>query len=174
MSDPFLAEIRVFGFTFPPKGWAFCDGQPMPIAQNTALFSLLGTVYGGDGKSTYALPDLRDRALLEPGQGPGLSHYDHGQNVGSSTVSLVESEIPQHIHAVNASSEPGELQSAAPDRALTRSSPGFAYHSGTHVDTALAPQALAPAGGDVPHNNRQPVLGMNFCIALQGVFPQRP
>lgn len=173
MTDPFVAEIRVFGFNFPPRGWAFCDGQVLPISQNTALFSLLGTVYGGDGKSTFALPDLQDRALIGPGQGNGLSDYAHGEQFGSSTVSLLESEIPHHAHGANASSDPGELQSPADDRTLARSSPGFAYRSGTNANTDLAPQSLAPAGGDQPHNNRQPVLGMNFCIALQGVFPPR-
>jgi microcystin-dependent protein len=174
MSDPFLAEIRVFGSPFPPKGWAFCDGQLMQISQNTALFALLGTVYGGDGKTTFALPDLRDHSLIGPGEGRGLSEYAHGASFGSSTVSLLQSEIPFHTHAPSASSDPGELQSPAPDRALARSSPGFAYRSGTTTDADLAPLALAPAGGDWPHNNRQPVLGLNFCIALQGVFPQRP
>lgn len=174
MADPFVAEIRVFPFNFAPKGWAFCDGQLLPLSQNTALFSLLGTVYGGNGKSNFALPNLQDRSVIGPGQGPGLSLYDHGQVVGSSTVTLLESEIPNHSHPAKAATDPAELSSPSPDRALSRSGPGNAYRSGAGApQVTMASEALAPAGGDQPHNNRQPTLGLSFCIALQGVFPPR-
>jgi microcystin-dependent protein len=174
MADPFVAEIRVFPFNFPPRGWAFCDGQLLPLSQNTALFSLLGTVYGGNGKSNFSLPDLRDRSVIGPGQGPGLSLYDHGQVVGSSTVSLLESEIPHHTHQAKATTDAAELSSPESGRSLARAAPGTPYRSGTGApQVAMAPEALAPAGGDQPHQNRQPTVGLHFCLALQGVFPPR-
>ncbi len=172
MADPFVAEIRIFPFNFAPKGWAFCDGQIMPISQNTALFSLLGTTYGGDGKSNFALPDLQGRAPMHPGQGPGLSLHDLGEVGGSETVTLIESEIPAHAHAVWASSDSSDVQAPSPSRSWARSQPGFAYITG-NPNTSMAPEALAPAGGDQPHNNLMPYLTFNFCIALQGVFPPR-
>ncbi len=172
MADPFVAEIRIFPFNFAPKGWAWCDGQLMPLSQNTALFSLLGTTYGGNGKSNFALPDLQGRAPMHPGQGPGLSLHDLGETGGSETVTLLVSEIPGHSHALNAQSEPADLNSPGPTRNLARSSKGFAYTSTGMVDP-LAPQAIAPTGGDQPHNNMMPYLTAYFCIALQGVFPPR-
>ncbi|MBF6620474.1 MAG: phage tail protein [Patulibacter sp.] len=175
MTDPFVAEIRVFGFNFPPKGWAFCDGQLLPISQNTALFSLLGTTYGGDGKSTFALPNLQGAGAVSSGQGPGLGVYDEGMMVGSSTVTLLQSEMPRHSHSAMASSDPAEQASPAADRVMARSAPGFAYQSNDTANlTQLAMQALTPAGSSLPHQNTPPVLVVNFCIALQGVFPQRP
>lgn len=173
MSDPFVAEIRIFGFNFPPKGWAFCDGQLLPISQNTALFSLLGTTYGGNGKSTFGLPDLQGRVPMQPGQGPGLSLYDLGQEGGSETVSLLESEIPAHAHALRADTQdPGDNSGPSPTMALGRAN---IYQSVTGSNlTTLNPAALAPAGGDQPHNNMQPYLTFNFCIAMQGIFPPRP
>jgi microcystin-dependent protein len=173
MADPFVAEIRIFPFNFAPKGWAFCDGQVLPLSQNTALFSLLGTTYGGDGKSNFALPDLQGRASMHPGQGPGLSLHDLGEVGGSETVSLLESEVPAHSHAGRAiGGEIGDLQQPSPARALARSGNGFAYVSGP-ADATMAAQVLAPAGGDQPHNNMQPYLTLNYCIALQGVYPPR-
>ena len=172
MANPFVAEIRMFPFNFAPKAWAFCDGQLLPISQNTALFSLLGTTYGGDGKSTFALPGMQGNAPMQPRQGPGLSLYDLGQTGGSETVSLLESEIPSHAHQLRASSDPADLQDPAADHVLARSAPGFAYTTG-NPNATLADQALAPAGGDQPHNNMQPYLTLNFCIALQGVYPPR-
>jgi microcystin-dependent protein len=170
MADPFVAEIRIFGFNFPPKGWAFCDGQIMPLSQNTALFSLLGTTYGGDGKSTFALPDLQGQAPMHPGQGPGLSLHDLGETGGSETVTLLESEIPSHSHTLRASLDDAEVAIPSPARTLAKASSNM---YGAAPNAAMAPEALVPAGGDQPHNNMQPYLTLNFCIALQGVFPPR-
>jgi microcystin-dependent protein len=172
--DPFLAEIRIFPFNFPPNGWAFCDGQILPLSQNTALFSLLGTTYGGDGKSTFALPDLQGAVPMHPGQGLGLSLHDLGETSGTDTVTLLQSEIPAHNHAVQANGAPADLQMAGSDRALARATGGNAYKTPPATMTQLSDQALTPVGGDQPHNNLQPYLTLNFCIALQGVFPQRP
>ena len=173
MADPFVAEIRIFPFTFNPKGWAFCDGQIMPISQNTALFSLLGTTYGGDGKSTFALPDLQGSAAMHPGQGQGLSLRDLGEIGGAQTVTLLQSEIPVHTHSLKASTEVGDNSVPSPNMALATSAGAFAYVAGSPPQVVMAPQALSPAGGSLPHNNMQPYLTLNFCIALQGVFPPR-
>jgi len=173
MADPFVAEIRIFPFNFAPKGWAFCSGQLLPISQNTALFSLLGTVYGGDGKSTFALPDLEGSAPMHPGQGPGLSLHDLGEIGGSETVSLLVSEIPVHTHTLRANGFAGDNLQPGPTISLAGSSGAPAYAGGSPSLTAMAPQALAPAGGDQPHNNMMPYLTLYFNIALQGVFPPR-
>jgi microcystin-dependent protein len=172
--DPFVAEIRIFPFNFAPKGWAFCDGQILPLSQNTALFSLLGTTYGGDGKSNFALPNMQGNAPMHPGQGPGLSLHDLGETGGSETVSLLESEIPAHSHAMMAQNQAANLDAPGSDRTYSRSSGGFAYKT-TPVTTVvqMSDSMIAPAGGDQPHNNMQPYLTLNFCIALQGVYPPR-
>jgi microcystin-dependent protein len=174
MADPFVAEIRIFPFNFAPKGWAFCNGQLLPISQNTALFSLLGTVYGGDGKSTFALPDLEGSAAMHPGQGQGLSLRDLGEIGGAETVTLLVSEIPIHTHNVATAVTLANVNAPSTEVVLGRSNNGSAYQSNAAAFTAMAPQALAPAGGSLPHNNMQPYLTLNFCIALQGVFPARP
>ena len=172
--DPFVAEIRIMPFNFAPVGWAFCDGQILPISQNTALFSLLGTTYGGDGKSNFCLPDLQGRAPMHPGQGPGLSLYDLGQTGGSDTVSLLESEIPGHSHTLGAQTNPLGGTAVPTNATLTRPASAKLYYTpGTPTVAAMDGNALAPAGGDQPHNNMQPYLTLNFCIALQGVFPPR-
>jgi microcystin-dependent protein len=171
MADPFVAEIRIFPFNFAPKGWAWCDGQLLPLSQNTALFSLLGTMYGGDGKSNFALPDLQGRAPMHPGQGPGLSLHDLGETGGSETVSLLETEIPIHKHPFRFSS--GTAISVHPGNSSFGASPSPAasvYVSGTPATNA---GQTTPAGGDQPHNNMQPFLTFYFCIAMQGVFPPR-
>jgi microcystin-dependent protein len=173
MSDPFVAEIRIFGFNFPPRGWAFCNGQILPISQNTALFSLLGTTYGGNGQSTFALPDMQGNAPMHPGQGPGLSLHDLGETGGSSFVTLLESEMPAHSHAMRGSTEDAALQAPSPVRSFGRSGNGSAYQTSNAGLVPLAPQALSLAGGSQPHNNMMPYLTLNFCIALQGVFPPR-
>jgi microcystin-dependent protein len=175
MADPFVAEIRIFPFNFAPKGWAFCDGQLLPLSQNTALFSLLGTTYGGNGKSNFALPNMQGNAPMHPGQGPGLSLHDLGETGGSPTVSLLESEIPGHQHAMRAhNGDQADAQNPSPNTSLAQSANGFAYQSsGAQSLVSLSPSALAPVGGDQPHNNMQPYLTLNFCIAMQGVFPPR-
>jgi microcystin-dependent protein len=171
MADPFVAEIRIFPFNFAPKGWAWCDGQLLPISQNTALFSLLGTTYGGNGKSNFALPDLQGRAPMHPGQGPGLSLHDLGETGGSETVSLLESEIPAHSHGFTASQGDGTDQTPVGQRLA--SGIGIGPYAAPAALTQLSPNMLAPAGGDQPHNNMMPYLTFYFCIALQGVFPPR-
>ncbi|MCZ8513242.1 tail fiber protein [Paenibacillus filicis] len=176
MSNPFLAEIRIFAGNFPPKGWALCDGRLLPISQNTALFSLLGTTYGGDGKSNFALPNLMDRAPLGQGQGPGLSLYDLGSSGGEAAVTLTSTEMPAHSHTLNGSSAPGNQDS--PAGALWADTPGLA--AGQAYDASASPDwvpmdasAMAVAGGNQPHNNKQPYLGLTFIIAMQGVYPPR-
>ena len=174
MSDQFVAEIRIFPFNFPPTGWAFCDGQLMPISQNTALFSLLGTVYGGDGKSTFALPDMQGNAPMQPGQGQGLSLRDLGELSGTESITLLVSEMPLHTHVLNAdNADPAESNDVT-NNAMCRSKNGNAYTANLNPTTLMAFQGLPPAGGGLPHNNMQPYLTLNFCIALQGVFPARP
>jgi microcystin-dependent protein len=174
MADPFVAEIRIFPFNFAPKGWAFCDGQLMPISQNTALFSLLGTTYGGDGKVTFALPDLQGRAPMHPGQGKGLSLHDLGEESGTETVTLLESEIPVHTHSLQANPSPATTPTPAAGASIARSVGGSSYKGTPFTPTQnLAFQALAPTGGSLPHNNMMPYLTLNFNIALQGVFPPR-
>lgn len=177
MADPFVAEIRIFPFNFAPKGWAFCDGQLLPISQNTALFSLLGTTYGGDGKSTFALPDLQGSAAMHPGQGQGLSLYDLGQVGGSETVTLLVSEIPSHAHGVGrALNDAGN--SISPSNAIWSQSAagrgGAALYQNGSPTGPVQLQSLGFTGGGLPHNNMQPYLTLNFCIALQGVFPAWP
>jgi microcystin-dependent protein len=173
MADPFVAEIRIFPFNFAPKGWAWCDGQLLPLSQNTALFSLLGTTYGGNGKSNFALPDLQGRAPMHPGQGPGLSLHDLGETGGSETVTLLESEIPSHSHGVNAQALNASTSNPG-GQVMARSTAGNTYKAaGSGTPAVMAFQSLAPSGGDQPHNNMQPYLTFYFCIALQGVFPPR-
>jgi microcystin-dependent protein len=173
VADPFVAEIRIFPFNFPPKGWAFCDGQLLPLSQNTALFSLVGTTYGGDGKSNFALPNMQGNAPMHPRQGPGLSLHDLGETGGSPTVALLDSEIPAHSHGLMASGQPGEDAAPGTQEALARSTGANLYQTSAGNLVQLAPQALATTGGSQPHNNMQPYLTFNFCIALQGVFPAR-
>lgn len=173
--DPFVAEIRIFPFNFAPRGWAWCDGQLLPLSQNTALFSLLGTTYGGDGKSTFALPDLQGRAPMHPGQGPGLSQHFLGETGGSETVTLLESEIPAHSHSLRGhTADPGDNNQPGSSLSLAQSSNGQAYQTSNANLVNMSFNALAPAGGDLPHNNMMPYLTLYFNIALQGVFPPRP
>jgi microcystin-dependent protein len=170
--DPFVAEIRIFGFNFAPRGWALCNGQLMPISQNTALFSLLGTTYGGDGRTTFALPNLQGQAPMHPGQGPGLSLHDLGESGGSETVTLLESEIPSHGHNWMGSGQVAEDRTPA-NEVFARATGGNLYTTDTSQMVQLASTAVQPAGGGQPHNNLQPYLTLNFCIALQGVYPPR-
>lgn len=172
MADPFVAEIRMFPFNFAPRGWAWCDGQLLPLSQNTALFSLLGTTYGGNGKSNFSLPDLQGSSPMHPGQGPGLSLHDLGETGGSETVSLLESEIPNHSHTMRAVNDVGDINIPT-GNGLARSAGAAIYNTTNANLVPMADNSLAPAGGDQPHNNLMPYLTVYFCIALQGVFPPR-
>ncbi len=177
MTEQFVGEIRVLACNFPPTGWAFCDGQLLPISQNTALFSLLGTTYGGDGRSTFALPNIQGQVLMHPGQGPGLSLHDLGETGGSETVTLLASEIPMHTHEVKVSESRASTRQAAERASLAVSAPGDRYAPGpprSGTDGVMEATALTPAGGGLPHNNLMPYLTLNYCIALQGIFPARP
>ena len=167
--DPFVAEIRIFPFNFAPKGWAWCDGQLLPLSQNTALFSLLGTTYGGDGKSTFALPDMGGRAPMHPGQGPGLSLHDLGETGGSETVSLLESEIPSHSHPLLSSGVVGNDPN--PTKNLPAESSAISLYQSGSPASAMAPQSVSATGGSQPHNNFQPYLCVDFIISLYGIFP---
>lgn len=175
MSEPFIAEIRIFAGNFAPRGWAFCDGQLLPISQNTALFSLIGTTYGGDGRSTTALPNLQGRAPMHPGRGPGLTARRLGERGGVETVTLTEAQMPNHGHTLNASMEsatgndPANQLPAGSSGRFT--SPIFAADSNPLVP--MGDGSLAPAGGSQAHNNMQPFLAMNFIIALVGLYPSR-
>ena len=171
MSNPFVAEIRIFAGNFAPTGWALCNGQLMPISQNTALFSLLGTFYGGDGKSTFALPNLADSAPMGQGQGAGLSDRFLGESGGTPNITLLNSEMAQHSHFVTASNQIGTDRTPGGED-LARSKGMTLYGpSGTVVPMAI--EATTPTGSSLPHNNLQPYLTLTFIIALQGVFPPR-
>jgi len=169
MSEPFLAEIRIVGFNFAPRGWAFCDGQILPINQNQSLYSLLGTTYGGDGRTSFALPDLRGRTPIHVGASNGTSH-SLGQKSGAETHTLSAAEMPQHDHTLQASANPGT--SPIPTGQLLGRSTNQAYHEAANL-TAMHPQSVANVGGGQAHENMQPWLAVNFCIALQGLFPSR-
>jgi microcystin-dependent protein len=171
MSEPFVAEIRIFAGNFAPRGWAFCNGQLLPISQNTALFSLIGTTYGGDGRTTTALPDLQGRAPMHPGRGPGLSSRQLGEQAGVETVTVSEAQMPSHAHSMNASANPGEAPGAV-GNALARGV-GGAFYGGAASLVDLASQVVPPAGGSQAHNNVQPYLAINFIIALVGIYPSR-
>lgn len=171
--DPFVAEIRIFPFNFPPKGWAFCDGQILPLSQNTALFSLLGTTYGGDGKSTFALPNLQGSSPMHPGQGPGLSLHDLGEMSGTENITLIETEIPVHTHQLRAATDVAETAVPSNTTTFGKADEGSVYVPG-QPDKMMAFTSLAMSGASLPHNNMQPYLTCYFNIALQGVFPQRP
>ncbi len=171
MAEPFIAEIRMFGFNFAPTGWAACDGQILPISQNTALFSLLGTTYGGDGKTSFALPNLMASLALGAGQGPGLSQRELGQQGGQATVALTVAQMPAHQHDLRSTGSPDSTSPAAAALAATANgAPAYRLPGAT---TPMAAGSLALAGQSAPHENRPPSLVLMFCIALQGVFPPR-
>lgn len=174
MADPFVAEIRIFAGNFAPTGWALCDGQLMPISQNTALFSLLGTTYGGDGKSNFALPNLQGCAPLQAGQGPGLSLRDLGESGGEQAVTLLQTELPAHTHAASGSSNPGDSLVPTGLDWAAGAQRGQNVYSDSGSQAQMSPSALGVTGGGLPHNNLPPFLGLTFIIALQGVFPPRP
>jgi len=175
--DPFVAEIRMFAGNFAPTGWAQCNGQLLPISQNTALFSLLGTTYGGDGRSTFALPNLQGCAPMQPGQGPGLSLHDLGESGGEPTVTLLQTEMPAHSHFANClNGAVGDSNSpilwAKTHGASRQQAPPDYTTTGT-PSVQMNPQAIGITGGNLPHNNMSPFLAVTFIIALQGVFPPR-
>ena len=178
MSEPFLGEIRMVGFYFNPRGWALCNGQLLSIAQNSALFSLLGTNYGGDGQNTFGLPDLRGRTPINYGQGPGLSPYDIGSAGGSESVTLTTNQMPIHNHFVNAVSgvsttdNPNGVLAAIPG--LSTDGTAVNAYSNAASNTTMSPSAIQNAGGGQSHPNIQPYLAVNFVIALEGIFPPRP
>jgi microcystin-dependent protein len=191
MSQPFLGMLALFPYNFAPRGWAFCNGQILPITQNTALFSLLGTTFGGNGQTTFALPDLRGRVPIHSGTGPGLSNYDLGQVGGSETVTLTVNNMPIHTHVITMSdlkatmqvhNGPGDKRSAA-GNVLANEAAGVTavYSSDTSSLVSMAGAALSvpqdsktgPVGNNTPFDQRQPYLAVNFCIALEGIFPSR-
>jgi microcystin-dependent protein len=175
MSDQFLGEIRIFAGNFAPTGWALCNGQLLPINQNTALFSLLGTTYGGDGKSNFALPNLQGSAPMQPGQGPGLSIHNLGESGGSPTIALIQSQMPAHSHTAGCDSGAGSQPSPA-NGVFAASGAGRTpppYYSNATPTAQMSPNALSITGGNLPHNNMSPFLGLTFIIALQGIYPAR-
>ncbi len=173
MSEPFIAEIRIFAGNFAPRGWAFCNGQLLPISQNTALFSLIGTTYGGDGRSTTALPNLQGRAPMHPGRGPGLTARRLGQRGGTETVTLSEAQMPSHTHQMQASGRPANNDDPASDRWLGTAGSSNAAYAPPQNLVQMASQSLESAGGSQPHNNMQPYLAINYIIALVGLYPSR-
>jgi microcystin-dependent protein len=180
MSQPFLAQIALFPYNFAPRGWAFCAGQILSISQNTALFSLLGTMYGGNGTSNFALPDLQGRVPISAGQGPGLSNYTQGEEGGLENVTLVSNQNGIHNHSLNATTDAGTTATASGNQ-LAQPQAGSVHtgftkgnmYSSTAPNTSLAPTAISFTGGNLPHNNIQPYQVLAYCIALQGIYPSR-
>jgi len=178
MSEPFLAEIIMFAGNFAPRGWAFCQGQILSIAQNTALFSLLGTTYGGNGQTTFALPDLRGRVPVGTGQGPGLPSIDLGEVSGEPTHTLIITEIPAHTHTFAVQANNAAANTANPTNhtlavGQTAANENVSMYTNAAPNTNLPAGNTGIAGGSQPHNNMQPFLGMNYIIAIQGIFPSR-
>lgn len=173
--DPFLGEIRIFAGNYAPRGWAFCDGQLLPISQNTALFSLLGTNYGGDGRTTFALPDLRGRVVVHPGQGPGLTSRQIGEKGGSETNTLTVNQIPTHSHTATATNPVfnDEANTDDPTGKYPAVSGENMYSDQTSGDGVLPQVTIGNAGGGQPVNNMQPFIGINYIISLQGIYPSR-
>ena len=172
MSEPFTAEIRIFAGNFAPRGWAFCDGQLLPIASNTALFSLIGTTYGGDGRTTTALPNLQGRAPMHPGRGPGLTARRLGEKLGAETTTLTEGQIPSHSHTVRGDAS-GAVVTTPTNTTSIANSQGFFLYKDTGTQVDMASGALATTGGGQAHTNMQPFLTLNFIIALVGLYPSR-
>lgn len=171
MSEPFLAEVRIVGFNFAPRGWAFCDGQILPINQNQSLYSLLGTTYGGDGRTSFALPDMRGRTPIHVGRSEGGSEHREGQKSGEETHTLSANEMPQHDHVWGLSKQTAQTNSGA-NAIFADSAPNDVYTVPGNM-TPLAPGIITNVGGGQAHNNMMPYIALNFCIALQGLFPSR-
>ncbi len=171
MSNPFIGEIRLLPYNFAPRGWAFCNGQILSIAQNTALFSLLGTTYGGNGQTTFALPDLRGRVAISSGQGPGLQNYDLGQIAGAESVTLISSQLPAHAHSFTTPCNTDDPNAGSPKNNFPAAVGDPIY--ATTSNAAMGAGTTGVLGGSQPHDNRQPLLTLNYCIALQGIFPSR-
>ena len=172
MSEPFIAEIRIFAGNFAPRGWAFCDGQLLPIAQNSALFAVIGTIYGGNGETDFALPDLRSRAAMHAGNGPGLTPRSLGERGGASDVTLTEANLPPHTHSHAATAFPANTFTPGPTAVTSRAVGGRPYTSAA-PDVSLSGAAVENTGGGQAHNNLQPYIGLNYVIALIGIFPSR-
>lgn len=171
MAEPFIGEIRMFGGNFAPRGWAFCNGQLLSIAQNTALFSLLGTTYGGNGQTTFALPNLQGRYAMHWGSGPGLTPRQLGETAGSESVTLTTQQMPNHYHPLQACGEATADQGRPSGNSLAvTSSPVYAN---AKADTAMNGASVGPAGGNQPHDNMSPYQCVSFIIALEGIFPSR-
>jgi len=178
MGQPYVGEIRIFGFNFAPRGWAFCDGTLLSIQQYAPLFSILGTVYGGNGTTNFGLPNFQGRAPMHWGTGPGLTARSLGELDGEQTVTLLNNQLPSHTHILsgaspNPANAPQQVAMPSPSTYLSVSQPNQVYSDVTAPVVALSPSAISPSGGSQPHNNVQPILTLNFCIALVGVFPAR-
>ncbi|RMG77451.1 MAG: phage tail protein [Chloroflexi bacterium] len=171
MSEPFIAEIRIFAGNFAPRGWAFCNGQLLPISQNTALFSLIGTTYGGDGRTTVALPDLRGRAPMHPGRGPGLTSRQLGERGGADAVTLTNAQMPQHHHDITVNITPAAGNN--PQGSFFSSTTASNVYAPPQNTSPMAQTMVGHTGGNQAHNNMQPYLGINFIIALVGLYPSR-
>lgn len=171
--EPFIGQIILFAGNFAPRGWALCDGQLLPISQNQALFSILGTTYGGDGRTTFGLPDLRGRVPVHQGHGPGLSDYHLGQKGGIETVTLTAAQMPPHAHSLHANENPGD--SPDPAGAAISDSKGRDrdFQKSGEVNVTMSASSIGSTGGNQPHENRQPYLAVNYIIALQGIYPSR-
>lgn len=174
--EPYIGQIQAFGFNFAPKGWALCNGQLLSIAQNTALFSLLGTTYGGDGINTFALPNLQGRAPIHYGQGPGLSFYDIGEMIGTESVTLLQSQMPAHNHTLGVSTEPGSSNSPAGkvSAVVIDGSESAVNSYGSTINSTASAQAIGMTGSNNPVPIIQPVIAISYCIALEGIYPSRP
>jgi len=179
MSEPFIGEVRIWGCSFTPRGWASCDGQLLPIASNTALFSVLGTTFGGDGRTTFALPDLRDQAAMHPGHGPGLSSRRLGQKTGTDEVTLTEAQMPAHKHVMSGVQDPATSATPADTMMMAFDTPTGSTENILYLNNAetanaqMASSTLSNMGGSQAHENRQPAITMNYCIALTGLYPSR-
>lgn len=171
ISDPTIGQITMFAGNFAPRNWAFCDGQLLPISENSALFSILGTTYGGDGRTTFGLPDLRSRVPIHAGRGPGLTERRLGAKGGSETNSLTQNQLPSHSHSLQGTSEPGTSNS--PDGNIPAVNRDGILHYGSTANVGMGSGSIGETGGGQPVNNMQPYLGINYIIALQGIFPSR-